>query len=90
MAFAGFAGQTIHNRWTANPSAPQTDKPKRGFWESMTSLGVVTHLTDEQYADMLKERLLKVNVEIAVLDDKIAALKKDQASEPSEEQKPDN
>lgn len=90
MAFAGFAGQVIHNRWTAKPSAPQTDKPRRGFWESMTSLGVVTHLTDEQYADMLRERLLKVNVEIAVLDDKIAALKKDQASEPAEKQESKN
>lgn len=36
------------------------------------------HLTNEQYAEMLKERLLKVEVEISILDDKIAALKKGQ------------
>jgi hypothetical protein len=52
----------------------------------MTSIGLVTHLTDDQYADMLRERLLKVDVEIAVLDDKIAALKKDQAVQAPEKQ----
>ena len=90
MAFAGFAGQAVHNRWTATPAAPQSEKPRRGFWESMTSIGVVTHLTNEQYAEMLRERLLKVDVEIAVLDDKIAAIKKDQAVRPTEKQDPEN
>jgi hypothetical protein len=56
----------------------------------MTSIGVVTHLTDEQYAEMLRERLLKVDVEIAILDDKITAIKKDQATQPVEKQEPEN
>ena len=56
----------------------------------MTSIGVVTHLTDEQYAEMLRERKLKVDVEIAILDDKIAAIKKDQAAPPVEKQVPGN
>jgi hypothetical protein len=91
MAFAGFAGQAVHNRWTAKPAAPKSEKPRRGFWESMTSIGVVTHLTDEQYAEMLRERKLKVDVEIAILDDKIAAIKKDQAAQSVEKQQvPEN
>lgn len=92
MALAGAAGQAVHNRWTATPAAPKADKPRRGFWESMTSIGIVTHLTDDQYADMLRERKLKVDVEIAILDDKIAALKKQQAEQPpaSEEQDSEN
>ena len=56
----------------------------------MTSIGVVSHLTDEQYAEMLRERKLKVDVEIAILDDKIAAIKKDQAVQSVEEQVSEN
>ena len=33
------------------------------------------NLSDEQYESMLKEKLLRVEVEIAVIDDKIAELK---------------
>jgi hypothetical protein len=39
---------------------------------------------------MLRERKLKVDVEIAILDDKIAAIKKDQAAPPVEKQVPEN
>jgi len=90
MSAIGYAGQAVHNRWTATPATPKSEKPRRGFWESMTSIGVVTHLTNEQYAEMLRERLLKVDVEIAILDDKIAAIKKDQATQPVQKQDPEN
>lgn len=93
MAFFGFAGQAIYNRWTAVPGQQMSEKPKKSFWQSMTNLGLVEHLTDEQYAQMLKERQLKVDVEIAVLDDKIAALRKQQqereATLPDENQQTD-
>lgn len=86
MAFFGFAGQAIYNKWTAVPAPAKQDQSRKGFWESMTSLGLVSHLSNEEYAEMLKERLLKVDVEIAVLDDKILALKKQQAEQPAEKQ----
>ena len=35
----------------------------------------VTVMTNEEYATMLREKMLKVDVEIAVLEDKIAALR---------------
>lgn len=92
MAFFGFAGQAIHNKWTAAPATAKPDQPKKGFWQSMTSLGLVSHLSNEDYAEMLKERLLKVDVEIAVLDDKIAALKNQQQQtpeQPAEKQEPE-
>jgi hypothetical protein len=89
MGLAGYAGQAWQNWRSALPVTPQSEKPRRGFWESMTSIGVVTHLTDEQYAEMLRERLLKVDVEIAVLDDKIAAIKKDQSVQVPEKQEPE-
>lgn len=42
-------------------------------------------LTNEEYTEMLRERMLKVDVEIAVLDDKIAALKEQQGSAEAKE-----
>lgn len=89
MAFFGYAGQAIYNRWTATPAPAKTDDKPKGFWQSMANLGVMSHLTDEEYTEILKQRLLKVNVEIAVLDDKIAALKNAQTSEPSEKERPE-
>ncbi|KAM0722145.1 hypothetical protein Q7P37_001586 [Cladosporium fusiforme] len=89
MAFFGFAGQAIHNKWTATPAPAKPEQPKKGFWQSMTSLGLISHLSNDEYAEMLKERLFKVDVEIAVLDDKIAALKKHQAEQAAEKQEPE-
>lgn len=75
MAFFGFAGQSLYNRWSAPKEFVESTEPKQGFWQSLIPM---KHLTNEQYAEMLKERLLKVEVEIAILDEKIAALKKGQ------------
>ena len=75
MAFFGFAGQAISNRWSAAKKPVESTEPKRGFWQSFIPM---KHLTNEQYAEMLKERLLKVEVEISILDDKIAALRTEQ------------
>lgn len=38
-------------------------------------------LSNDEYAEMLREKALKLDVEIAVLDDKIVALKEQQARE---------
>lgn len=38
-------------------------------------------LTEEEYEDMMKERILKVDVEIALIKDKIEALKQEKESE---------
>lgn len=90
MGLFGWAGQAIHNKWTATPAAPKEDKPKRGFWESMTSIGAVSRLSNEEYAQMLKDRMFKLDVEIALLDDKIAVIKKNQATKPAVEEDPKN
>ena len=77
----GAAGQSIYNRWTA----PKEVVPKQNFWKRMAEKSWTPFkvLTNEEYADMLKEKMLKVDVEIAVLDDKIAALKEQQLREES-------
>lgn len=56
----------------------------------MTSIGAVSRLSNDEYAQMLKERKFKIDVEIALLDDKIEALKKNQATKPAETEDPKN
>ena len=77
----GFLGQTAYNRMSARRGIEQ--EPKKGFWRRMSekSWSPITVMTDEEYADMLKEKLLKVEVEISILDDKIMALRKQQKEE---------
>jgi hypothetical protein len=90
MGFIGWAGQAMHSKWTATPATPKEDKPRRGFWESMTSIGAVSRLSNDEYAQMLKERKFKIDVEIALLDDKIEAIKKSQAAKPAVQEEPEN
>jgi len=90
LGFFGWAGQALLDKRTATPATPKENKPKRGFWESMTSIGAVSRLSNDEYAQMLKERMFKLDVEIALLDDKIDALKKNQATKPAEEEEPKN
>lgn len=73
----GFLGQKTGNWYYARPLP---DPEAKGFWRRMSerSFSPVTVLTNEQYAEMLREKLLKVDVEIAVIEDKIAALKQEQ------------
>lgn len=90
LAAFGFVGQTVVNRWQARPV---DDKPSKGFWRSITpEFSWMRHMSNEEYAGMLREKLMKVDVEIAVLDDKIAALRKeaeaqDETKKPSESEK---
>ncbi|RMZ77443.1 hypothetical protein DV738_g4431, partial [Chaetothyriales sp. CBS 135597] len=51
---------------------PSTDKP---LVDRIVSYLPLQTLTDAQYERMLQEKLGKINVEIAILDDQIAALK---------------
>jgi len=75
----GCLGQIAQNSFSSQPAA----EPKEPFWKRMaqSSWSPVTVMSDEQYADTLREKMLKVDVEVAVLDDKIAALRKQQQDE---------
>ncbi|KJX99284.1 hypothetical protein TI39_contig364g00012 [Zymoseptoria brevis] len=75
----GAGGQHVYNKWTAAPSA----EPKKNFWRRMSDKSWTPFkvLTNEEYAEMLKEKMLKLDVEIAIIDDKIAGLKEQQRNE---------
>ncbi len=77
----GFLGQVIYNKISAPREKPHV--PGDGFWMRMgrKSWFPARVMTDQEYADLLKEKMLKLDVEISIIDDRIAALRKQQALE---------
>jgi hypothetical protein len=73
-------GQVAHNRYKT-PSNLKDSTPT-SFWERLAkkSWSPMKFISDEEYADMLREKMLKLDVEVAILDDKITALKQQQMS----------
>ncbi|KAF7197995.1 hypothetical protein HII31_00709 [Pseudocercospora fuligena] len=73
----GAAGQYSYNLWTVprqiGPQGP-------GFWQRMSEKSWTPFrvLSNEEYATMLKEKQLRLDVEISIIEDKIAAIKKEQ------------
>ncbi|KAH9834287.1 hypothetical protein Tdes44962_MAKER08665 [Teratosphaeria destructans] len=76
------SGQLAYNTFSARPQTDQ-ELPTESFWKHIASKSwsPVKVMSDGEYAELLKEKMLKVDVEIAILDDKIAALKKQQEAE---------
>ena len=71
----GFAGQVAYNSFSARRLVGVKEGP--GFWRRMAekSWSPVTVMSNEEYAERLREKMLKVDVEIAIIDDKIEALR---------------
>ncbi|KAK0646545.1 hypothetical protein B0T16DRAFT_458452 [Cercophora newfieldiana] len=79
----GGAGQLLANAINWKPSSESTTE---GFLKSKWS--PVTFLPDEEYQKILKEKLLRVEVEIAIVDDNIKELRT--AEEQSKKQQEDH
>lgn len=64
-------------------SSPPTNAEREPFWTRLARQrwSPVRALSDEEYIEMLREKMLKVDVEIAILDDKIAELRRQQEQE---------
>ncbi|KXT07142.1 hypothetical protein AC578_2355 [Pseudocercospora eumusae] len=79
----GAVGQYSYNLWTVprqiGPQGPS-------FWKRMSDKGWTPFrvLSNEEYASMLKEKQLRLDVEISILEDKIAAIKKEQTESGNE------
>lgn len=70
VSLLGAGGQFAVNKITAPSDAP-VDKTS---WFS-SKWSPIKKITDQEYASILEEKLLRVEVEIALVDDNIAALK---------------
>ncbi len=69
----GAGGQAILNRWDAKvANAPPKPAKEVGFWARWSP---ITQLSDKDYEKILEERLLRVEADIAVVDDHIRELR---------------
>ncbi|TVY84227.1 hypothetical protein LSUE1_G000540 [Lachnellula suecica] len=77
FSLLGAAGQAAHNRnTTRNADLSQTTPAKSEPFSWMNSKwSPMKVLSDVEYEKMLQEKLLRVNAEIAMIDDNIAALR---------------
>jgi len=72
FALLGAGGQAVANIRT-KAAEEDRDAPKKGFLHSKWS--PVTPLTDKDYEHYLEEKLLRVEAEIAIVDDSIRELR---------------
>jgi hypothetical protein len=75
FAIFGATGQALYNVVDARKSrlVESGEKPKNSWLDSKWS--PVKVLTDTEYENMLQEKLLRVNAEIALIDENIEALR---------------
>lgn len=85
FSLAGFAGQWVTNAYLASKVRRDAANggQSQGFLEGMTGKGwsLMKIMSNEEYAERLKTQQLAVDAEIAVLEDKIVALRKEQQQE---------
>jgi hypothetical protein len=77
FSLLGYCGQSAFNKvdtWqmekTQNPGKPIFQRMAESKWIPLR------HLSDEDYRDILSEKLLSIEAEIALLDEKIEELEK--------------
>ncbi|KFY35220.1 hypothetical protein V494_06103 [Pseudogymnoascus sp. VKM F-4513 (FW-928)] len=70
FASLGALGQAVYNYADSREGPKETEKGKEGGWMAGKWSPVKT-LSDEEYGGILEERLLRVNAEIALLDESI-------------------
>lgn len=88
FSLIGGLGQKLYNV----ADARNTELVKSGIQQDSNSLSWLTgkwspmqRLTNEQYEGMIREKLLRVDVEIALVEEKIAGLKKREKEEAKQE-----
>ena len=83
----GYVGQTAYNALDARHSvqvaaeaqaaAEGQEKKVKRFWERVAEMkwSPLTVLSDDDYANILKEKLLRVEAEIALVDEEVERLR---------------
>lgn len=71
----GAGGQAIAN-WRARRAANAPPSEGNGFWSKWSP---ITPLSDEDYEKILEERLLRVEADIAIVDDHIKELRESES-----------
>ena len=79
----GYVGQTVFNKLDARYSkqaaveVPKEKREKNGFWNRVADMewSPMKRLSDKEYGNMLKERLLRVEADIALVDEELEKLR---------------
>ena len=71
----GAGGQAIAN-WRATRIANATPKTSSGFWSRWSP---IKQLSDQDYVNILEEKLLRVEADIALIDDRIKELRESES-----------
>ena len=85
FSLAGFVGQWAHNTFQSSRTKPENGdvQPNKSFSERISGKGwsLMKVMSDDEYKELLKKQQLVVDAEIAVLEDKITALWRQQQEE---------
>src|SRR3954463_11248040 len=75
IGLMGFAGQSGYNMFSEAQQSEST--PRRSVMQRLTESKWVPlkALSDQQYEEMLQQKLLKIDTELLMIDEKIATLK---------------
>ena len=79
----GYVGQTVYNKLDARYSEQAVvemqkgKEEKKGLWNKVADMkwSPMKKLSDEEYGNMLKERLLRVEADIALVDEELEKVK---------------
>ena len=75
IGLIGLAGQTGYNLFSETQRSESN--PRRSVMQQLTESkwAPLKALSDQQYEEMLQQKLLKIDVELSMIDEKIATLK---------------
>ncbi|KAF3769575.1 hypothetical protein M406DRAFT_248692 [Cryphonectria parasitica EP155] len=80
FSLLGGGGQFAVNKWTGSSDAPTEKKSDNWF----AKFSPMKRLSDQEYEAILEEKLLRLEAEIAIIDEDIAALKAQEKQKGSE------
>ncbi|KAI9651939.1 MAG: hypothetical protein M1831_007481 [Alyxoria varia] len=86
-SLTGFFGHKLYDRFMERPQrAHDESKQQPTIWQSLTESRMfpMKKLSNEEYANMMREKLVRVDAEIAIIDEDIAQLIETKSKESSE------
>ena len=82
----GYVGQTVYNKLDAKYSEQvavgmrDEKEEKRGLWNKVAEMkwSPMKKLSDEEYGNLLKERLLRIEADIALVDEELEKVRSEE------------
>ena len=83
----GYVGQTVYNKLDASYSEQaaaeihKDKEEKKGLWNRVADMkwSPMKKLSDEEYGNLLKERLLRIEADIALLDEELEKVRSEES-----------